>query len=564
MKYSMRGAVAVAAAAGIMSAASAQFANNCGNAPTVGEGVFAFNLANATNDFAGPCGLTETAPDQWVRYVPAGNGTVTISTCGLSAGDTVITVLNGECGAAVLGCSDDDCGFTLQSSVTFPVAVGNVYMVRIAGFNGERPNGQVAISRPNDNCSDATNVSAGLYAFDNSGANTDGGGSCGFNNGHDIWYRFTAPGRGNLSVNTCEGTGFDTVLTAFTGCGGAEVACNDDTCGLRSAISVNNMVLGQTVTVRLAGYNQLSGSGNIRFAFDSVDDCSDAVDLGDGTYAFNNTQAANDGQESCGGSYDLWYRHHSAGMGWLDVTTCGLTGMDTTLSLVNGCGGGTIDCNDDACGLQSYITTPVLPGSTSLVRLAGWAGSRGSGQVRFAVRTNDSCSNAYPVADGVYPFDNTAATQDGPSVCGLSGNNVWYRYVGPALGRVRVTTCGLTVLDTVLTAFDGCGGNVLACTDDSCFLQTVIEPQVQAGQPILISLGGFDGERGTGQVSFEFIPCRIDFNGDGFVDFFDYDDYVNCFETGNCPPGKTADFNGDNFVDFFDYDDFVANFEAGC
>ena len=22
---------------------------------------------------------------------------------------------------------------------------------------------------------------------------------------------------------------------------------------------------------------------------------------------------------------------------------------------------------------------------------------------------------------------------------------------------------------------------------------------------------------------------------------FDYDDYVNCFETGNCPPGKTAE-----------------------
>ena len=60
------------------------------------------------------------------------------------------------------------------------------------------------------------------------------------------------------------------------------------------------------------------------------------------------------------------------------------------------------------------------------------------------------------------------------------------------------------------------------------------------------------------------VNCPADFNGDGFVDFFDYDDYVNCFEAGACPPGKTADVNGDNFVDFFDYDDFVNAFQTGC
>jgi hypothetical protein len=53
-----------------------------------------------------------------------------------------------------------------------------------------------------------------------------------------------------------------------------------------------------------------------------------------------------------------------------------------------------------------------------------------------------------------------------------------------------------------------------------------------------------------------------DFNGDGFTDFFDYDDYVACFE-GAGAPGCNADFNGDGFVDFFDYDAFVFAFE-GC
>lgn len=58
--------------------------------------------------------------------------------------------------------------------------------------------------------------------------------------------------------------------------------------------------------------------------------------------------------------------------------------------------------------------------------------------------------------------------------------------------------------------------------------------------------------------------CDADFNGDGFLDFFDYDDYVGCFEIAECPAGRTADFNGDGFADFFDYDAFVAAFENGC
>jgi glycerophosphoryl diester phosphodiesterase len=55
-------------------------------------------------------------------------------------------------------------------------------------------------------------------------------------------------------------------------------------------------------------------------------------------------------------------------------------------------------------------------------------------------------------------------------------------------------------------------------------------------------------------------PCPADFNADGFTDFFDFDDFVLAFESGQ----PTADFNADGFVDFFDFDDFVAAFEEGC
>jgi len=54
--------------------------------------------------------------------------------------------------------------------------------------------------------------------------------------------------------------------------------------------------------------------------------------------------------------------------------------------------------------------------------------------------------------------------------------------------------------------------------------------------------------------------CGADFNGDGFLDFTDFDDFVGAFESGTA----NADFNGDGFLDFTDFDDFVAAFEAGC
>lgn len=60
------------------------------------------------------------------------------------------------------------------------------------------------------------------------------------------------------------------------------------------------------------------------------------------------------------------------------------------------------------------------------------------------------------------------------------------------------------------------------------------------------------------------LACGADYNCDGFVDFFDYSDFVACFVSDLCPAGETADFNGDGFVDFFDYSDFVDAFESGC
>lgn len=81
-----------------------------------------------------------------------------------------------------------------------------------------------------------------------------------------------------------------------------------------------------------------------------------------------------------------------------------------------------------------------------------------------------------------------------------------------------------------------------------------------------ITLGrfGFGVPSGTifwDDISFSQVTaCPADFNGDGFLDFTDFDDFVSAFEAG----AGTSDFNGDGFLDFTDFDEFVAAFEGGC
>ncbi len=48
--------------------------------------------------------------------------------------------------------------------------------------------------------------------------------------------------------------------------------------------------------------------------------------------------------------------------------------------------------------------------------------------------------------------------------------------------------------------------------------------------------------------------------GEGHKLNFDYVDFVSAFEAGDAD----ADFNLDGAIDFFDYDAFVQLFETGC
>ncbi len=126
-------------------------------------------------------------------------------------------------------------------------------------------------------CNDITIIPAagGTFTGATSGASLMAG-SCGSGTSFspEAVYEWTPAQTGLAEITTCGGTtNFDTVLYVQSTCGGSQIACNDDSCGLASRI-VLSVTAGQTYTIVVDGYN--GGSGNYTL---SVTEPSDATPI---------------------------------------------------------------------------------------------------------------------------------------------------------------------------------------------------------------------------------------------------------------------------------------------
>ena len=341
-----------------------------------------------------------------------------------------------------------------------------------------------------------------------------------------------------------------------------------------------------------ASYSSVTGGYELQFR-PGNDRCQFARVIGNGTHTGSTTfaTASGDGVSSCGTSNttkSVWYKYTPTRSGTLKLDTCG-SSYDTVLTVYQtaSCPSGSgseVGCSDDdlvggpcaaAGNRTSYLSLAVTAGLPYYIRVSGFNGASGN-YVLHVGPGNDDCSEAQPVSIGSYPFDNTLATTDGPvlNTCSNGGadtqvnGDLWYSFVAPASGTLTVDTCGST-FDTKMAMYANlpCSGRstYLACSDDNCGVrQSKIVQPVIVGHTYAIRVGGYLANRGPGTLNLAFLACPADFNNDGFVDGFDYDDFVACFEGDGCPPGQDADFNNDGFPDGFDYDEFVAAFEAGC
>ncbi|HUW18953.1 MAG TPA: serine protease [Sedimentisphaerales bacterium] len=235
----------------------------------------------------------------------------------------------------------------------------------------------------NDECSNAIAVAAGVpYSGSTVGATGAYSSSCGYDDTLDVWHIFTPAVTGYVLISLC-GSQLDTTLAVFDGCGGAELACDDDSCDLQSQVLIN-MTTGNTYLIRVAGYAGETGNYTLTVTEDiqppSNDECVNAIEVVEGLpYNGLTTLAGGDSESSCSSNdtLDVWHTFAPDSSGDFSISLCGSV-FDTTLAVFDGCGGPELACNDDYCDYQSEVTVSVTEGHTCFIRVAGYEGETGN------------------------------------------------------------------------------------------------------------------------------------------------------------------------------------------
>ncbi len=493
--------------------ALAQPANNvCGQnqpaytIPGTG-GVVTGTTSAATVDGGGCAG---SGGDVYWYFTPAISGAYALNTCATSPSfDTVLSVHLG-CPAntsnyvATGTCNDDSCGL-LSDLPSVNLTAGVTYVIRVANYGSATGTVRLTVSTPtppaqNNQCSAIATLPAFNFTgtgFTTSGslvgATTDGWASIGGgvfacldtntaaapNSRNDVWYRFTPSVSTNFNFSLCNSaTSWDSALSLHTDCPDSgsgvsnTIACNDDgVCvagvGL-SAIVGQPLSAGVPVYIRVARFG-VGGPTADQFQLQVTSDALGACCRPDGSCSLTDSA----GCTSIGGAYQG------------DGSACA--------SVI--CTGA---CCDPATGVCS-VTGPANCNSPSTFQSVGTVCSPNPCP-QPPPPANDECSGAAVVTAGTPTTTgfNTTATTGASDVhsCATGGLGVWFAFTAPATSSWQIDTNG-SAFDTLVSVFDGCGGNELACDDDSgAGVSSLVTVSLNAGQSVRILISAFGA--GTG------------------------------------------------------------------
>lgn len=410
--------------------------DTCLSAVPVTEGTFGpYSTVGATTDISSNCPFGQaTSADIFFAY--------TASLSGFAFAD-LATAVNGWTLAAYDGCAGTllDCNGTTSTqhgTVFFAVTANQTYILRVACRGTFRGSNSIRIAAfppaANDTCSGASPVTTGSYPFDtNIAPGNDGSASCASSaSSHDLWYRYDAAAAGTLVLDVINTEPMDPVVSVFDGCGGTEIACNDDL--LIPATPGNGYIqshlalpiaAGSSYWIRVASKddgdenNDGPGAGRLDVAFypPPINDlCANAITLTDGITPVSTWGATVDGVSVCGqGRHDVWFQYTASGSGIAVIDTCATQGsplsklFETTLSVYDGCNGTELACNRGDCFqfadlLFARVYRSVTAGQQLTIRLSGsdndalLAGAnKGQGEAKLRIQI------VQPPADCVTP-----------------------------------------------------------------------------------------------------------------------------------------------------------------
>jgi hypothetical protein len=223
--------------------------------------------------------------------------------------------------------------------------------------------------------------------------------------GASIWYRWTASAGGRAVVSTCDSS-FDTLLAVYTGdsfAALAEVAANDDACGLQSEVS---FVASEGVTYRIAvdGDNAATGvvSLALRLAPPNDDfDNAETISGDEGRVNGTNVGSAREAGEPDYLSRSVWYRWTAPSSGPATFETCG-NGFETFSVAFTGDEVGAltyVGSSGDTCAWSSRMHFAATAGVSYSIVVDGY----GTGDFRLSWNRSPEPPSAvdYPLITGL-------------------------------------------------------------------------------------------------------------------------------------------------------------------
>lgn len=211
-------------------------------AMTGASGSVATTTAGATRETGEPVHFSSTGrASVWFTWTAPSSGTVRMNTLG-SGFDTMLAAYSGSAlDSLTLLAANDDSGGGLTSAISFAVTTGATYRIAIDGWGGQwgaatltwaltvpaaAPANDLFVSASPLLGSSGTATGSTVDATRETGEPSHGGSGA----SASIWYRWTAPATGTLTLDT-RGSTFDTLLGAYTGntvAGLSTLAENDD------------------------------------------------------------------------------------------------------------------------------------------------------------------------------------------------------------------------------------------------------------------------------------------------------------------------------------------------
>lgn len=495
----------------------------------------------------------------------------------------LIATTSGDCPGTATRCLAPGSYYVVALPVVFggiPCGgpLGNDYTIEIIG------NSTCDTAPPeNDFCIDAAVATVGVNAVDTTFATTEVFTvTCGFGEfpfAKDVWWSFTATETAIHTFETCgSGPSFDSGIDLWDNCpakGGVVLACNDDGFVCQSfASSVSHpLVAGQTVLVRVGGWQGASGTADLRIRAGccggACDACDEPTVVGLGANEFTNVSTLCYFEDGCGlfsgfTSNVNFYQFTPPQTGSYSISTCDSAPFDTVISVRTGCNGTTLACNDNAAFTQcnegtSRIASVALQGGQPYIITIGGNEFFGLGTGTLTILpvgetngpANDECASSTPVTVGLNSFTNVGATGSVNTFCGDLSRSVWYAYTATGNGPVTISFCaadgGSTAVNTVINVIDECGGLVVACSNDSCGTQSKVTFPASCGERFKIAIGTRPGSlpaSGTGTFRISQAgscgpSCPADLNGDGSVGAQDLAALLSAWD------GPAGDLNGD-------------------